>query len=95
MQSLFPCISGEQALRHASGSLLKTIFIWTISIRVSFLHFRQYNGNLINTVSGYTLIFVLLPQIGQGTHLELSFLSSIKNLLTRRLRLCVIRLALK
>ena len=86
-------IWGSRLCVYASGSLLKTIFNWTTSILVSRLHFRQYSGNLTRTVSGYTLILVLLPQIGQGTHLAFVFLSPIEILPSFRraaaLRLCI------
>jgi len=53
---------------YTSGSVLKTIFSFTTSILVSFLHLGQNNGNLIKTVSLYILVRVLLPHTGQLIH---------------------------
>ncbi len=58
--------------------LLMTIFSFTTSINISVLHFGQYRGNLISTVSSYTFVLVLLPQVGQRTHKE-GFSLSLKN----------------
>ncbi len=55
-----------QRLAH----LLTTIFSFTTSMQVSFLHLGQNSGNLISTVSAYTFVRVLLRQIGQGIHRE-------------------------
>jgi len=60
-----------QALRlKRLAYLLNTILNCTTSIRISFLHFGQYKGNFTKTVSSYTFVLVLLPQIGQQTHRE-------------------------
>ena len=48
--------------------LLSTIFNFTTSIRNSFLHFGQYSGNFTRTVSSYTFVLVLPPQVGQRIH---------------------------
>lgn len=69
--------SGKQALRLRLAHLLTTIFSFTTSMQVSFLHLGQNSGNLISTVSAYTFVRVLLPQIGQGIHRELDCTFSI------------------
>lgn len=46
------------------------IFSFTTLISVSFLHFGQKSGKLIITVSSFTFVRVLQPQIVQGTHRE-------------------------
>lgn len=61
---------------YASGLLLNTILSCTISTFVSFPHFGQKSGNFMRTVSAYTFVLVLFPQIGQGTHRETSFSSA-------------------
>jgi len=43
------------------------------SILISFLHSQQYSGKFTSTVSSYTFVFVLLPQIGQCIHLPSLF----------------------
>lgn len=67
--------SGKQALRLCLAYLLTTIFSFTTSMQVSVPYFGQNSGNLINMVSSYTFVQVLLPQIKQGTHKELALLS--------------------
>ena len=42
--------------------LLNTIFNFTTSIRISFLHLGQYSGNFTRTVSSYTFVLVFPPQ---------------------------------
>ena len=68
----FPVLhKGKLALRSGRPAhLLITIFNFTTSIRTSFLHFGQYSGNWISTVSSYTFVLVFPPQIGQCTHKE-------------------------
>lgn len=83
-------IIGELALRHTSGSLLKVIFSWITSIRVSFLQLGQKRGNFNKTVSEYTFVLVRLSQIGQGIHSPLSrSLLIVPRFLMAALRLCV------
>ena len=54
---------------YSSGSsLLTTVCKFTISTRVSLLHFGQYSGKFNKTVSELTLMRVLLLQYGQRTH---------------------------
>ena len=48
----------------ASGSMIER-FNCFISTIVSCLHFGQYRGKLVTTVSLYIFILVLLRQIGQ------------------------------
>lgn len=77
-----------------SGSALKTIFSFTTSILVSFLHLGQNNGNLIRTVSAYIFVRVFLPHTGQLIHWKLLiFLSITRSLFSVALR--YVRLALR
>ena len=52
----------------ASGSLITDIFSCCTLISVSCLHFGQYNGKFLSSVSTRILILVLLPHIGHKTH---------------------------
>lgn len=68
--------TGKLALRSGRPAhLLSTIFNFTMSIRISFLHLGQYSGNFTSTVSSYTFVLVFPPQIGQCTHKEHFWLS--------------------
>ena len=70
-------VFGKQALRFLRlAHLLTIIFSCTTSTRISFLHFGQYKGNLTSTVSSYTFVRVLPPQIGQCIHNDFLRLSS-------------------
>lgn len=73
--------------------LLFAIFSCSTSIFVSLLHLGQYSGKLNITVSEYTLVRVLLSQIGQRIHLESYCLLSML-FLPFHGKLCVERLAL-
>ena len=53
---------------YASGSWWMTISWFLILISVSFLHFGQNKGKLINIVSGRIWVLVFCLQIGQITH---------------------------
>lgn len=52
----------------ASGSLITVTFPYFILIKVSALHFGQYNGKFISSVSFRILVRVLLLQTGHSTH---------------------------
>lgn len=52
----------------AAGSLITVIFICSILMIVSCLHFGQKRGKFFSTVSSRILSRVLLPHIGQFTH---------------------------
>ena len=80
-KSLLLHITGKQALCHALDALLLTIFSCTTSIIVSRLHFGQYTGKLIKTVSAYTLVRDRFPQIGHGTQWESFIFASMQSLL--------------
>lgn len=45
-----------------------TIFSFTTSMRVSFLHLGQKSGNFTRTVSLYTFVLVFPPHLGQCIH---------------------------
>ena len=68
-------VAGSALLRRAH--LLVTIFSFTTSMRISFLHLGQKSGKFTKTVSSYTLVLVLPPQIGQRIHKESSLSSFI------------------
>ena len=53
----------------ASGSFMIVVFSRLKSIKLSFLHFGQYNGKFFNSVSSRTLLRVLFWQTGQNIHL--------------------------
>lgn len=69
---LFPFDKKEKLALHFKclAHLLNTIFNFTTSILISFLHFGQYKGNFTRTVSSYTFVLVFPPQIGQCTQRE-------------------------
>lgn len=76
IEPAFPIFIGKLALHFLClAHLLTTIFNCTTSTNVSFLHFGQYNGNFIRTVSLYTFVLVFPPQIGQRIQSE-SFIIS-------------------
>ena len=71
----------EPAARMIEGSrlcvlrlayLLTVIFSCVISTRTSVVHLGQYSGKLWTIVSSKTFVRVLLPQMGQWTHLASS-----------------------
>lgn len=74
-RACLPCdFTGKQALRSTSGSFAYGIFSCEISTRTSVLHLGQYSGKLNITVSSYTFVRVLMPQIGHFIHCVLSIL---------------------
>ena len=90
----FPVIWKSRLCVLRLAHLLLAIFSCITSIFVSFLHFGQYSGKLNITVSAYTLVRVLLSQIGQRIQREVIFSLSISNLIIR-LKLCMMCLASK
>ena len=65
-RACYPTYEGQQALRLVRlAHLLVTIFNFTTSIRVSFLHFGQNKGNLTKTVFAYTFVLVFALHTGQ------------------------------
>ena len=61
-------LTGYRLCVYASGSLITDVFNSLTLISVSCLHFGQNSGKFSSTVSGRTLIRVLLLQIGHSTH---------------------------
>ena len=53
---------------YASGSLMTVTCKSFALINASRLHFGQYSGKFVNSVSDRILMRVLLPHIGQHTH---------------------------
>ena len=62
------CFADYRLCVCASGSLITVIFnLWTL-IRFSCLHFGQYKGKFLSTVSSRIFNLVLLPHTGQNIH---------------------------
>ena len=63
---------GYRLCVYASGSMITDVLKCFTLITVSRLHLGQYRGKFSSTVSGRTLIRVLLLQIGHSTHFSFS-----------------------
>lgn len=61
-------LAGYRLCVYASGSVITDVLNCFTLITVSCLHLGQYRGKFSSTVSGRTLIRVLLLQIGHNTH---------------------------
>lgn len=56
-------------MSYVSGSFITDILNFKTLVKVSCLHFGQYNGKYFNSVISRIFILVLFPHTGQSTHL--------------------------